>query len=545
MAQFAQLSQAWAGLRSLPRRIILSEGWSRRAFAFVAGALGALALPPFDFAPAMAIPLTTAVWLIDGAAAEGGSARRLGPLLSAASAGWWLGFGYFVAGLWWLGSAMLVEAEEFAWAIPLAVLGLPAALAFFPAAGFALARSLWSPGSTRVFALAAGLGASEWLRGHIFSGFPWNDFGMALAQAGPLGQSASLVGLHGLDLAAIVIFAAPATLIDRPRGLRDVANHAAQVAAALIVILLVFGSYRLATNPTAYVPGVKLRLMQPNLAQDAKFRPENGPAILRHYLALSDRSTGPATTGIADVTHLIWPESAFPYVVTREPEAFAAITRALQGKVLITGAARLDGDTDGRRGQLYNSIQVFQDGKIVDTYDKAHLVPFGEYLPMEAYLQPFGVTQLVPGTWDRGQRPRRLTAPGLPLMSPLVCYEAIFSGEAAPAGVGGKRPKALLNLTNDGWFGLTPGPYQHFAQARLRAIEEGLPLIRVANTGISAIVDAYGRVLDSLPLGEEGVIDGRLPEPAPQTLFSRQGDVGFAILLFLLAGVAFASRRSK
>jgi apolipoprotein N-acyltransferase len=541
MAETAQLSVAWAGLAALARRVILAEGWTRRAIAFGAGAIGALALPPFDFAPAMAVPLTTAVWLIDGAAAEG--ARRFGPLLSAAGAGWWLGFGYFVASLWWLGSAMLVEADEFAWAIPLAVLGLPALLAFFPALGFALSRLMWSPGPFRVFALAAGLGASEWLRGHMFTGFPWNDFGMALAQAGPLGQGAALVGLNGLDLAAIVIFAAPATLVDRPPGARSYANAAGRAAAALLVILLVYGVTRLATRPTEYVPGVKLRLMQPNLAQDAKFRPENGPDILRRYLALSDRATSPERTGVADITHLIWPESAFPYVVAHEPQALAAITHALQGKVLITGAARLEGDGAGRRGRLYNAIQVFENGKVVDFYDKAHLVPFGEYLPLEDWLRPFGVTQLVPGIWDRGEGARRLTAPGLPPMSPLVCYEAIFPGEVAPKNARGERAKLLLNLTNDGWFGRTPGPYQHFAQARLRAIEEGLPLIRVANTGVSAIVDPYGRLLESLPLGEEGVIDGRLPDAAPETLFARFGGLIFPSLLILLTGAALAGRR--
>lgn len=541
MADIAQLSQAWSGLAALPRRVILAEGWTRRALAFAAGACGALALPPFDFAPAMAIPLTTAVWLIDGASAQGGG-RSFGSLRAAAGAGWWLGFGYFVAGLWWLGAAMLVEADEFAWAIPLAVLGLPAALAFFTAFGFALSRLLWSPGAARVFALAAGLGAAEWLRGRMFTGFPWNDFGMALAQAGPLAQGVALVGLDGLDLAAILIFAAPATLVDGPPG-RSRANAAARIAAALLAGLLIFGAVRLATHPTQFVPGVKLRLMQPNLAQDAKFRPEAGPEILRHYLALSDQATGPERTGIADVTHLIWPESAFPYVIAREPQALAAITRALQGKVLITGAARLEGDGGGRRGRVYNSIQVFHNGALVDFYDKSHLVPFGEYLPLEDYLRPFGVTQLVPGIWDRGEGPRRLSAPGLPRLSPLVCYEAIFSGQAAPAGPDGQRAQVLLNLTNDGWFGRTPGPYQHFAQARLRAIEEGLPLIRVANTGISAIVDAYGRVLESLPLGEEGVIDGRLPAAAPQTPFARWGGALFPVLIGLVAAVAVAGAR--
>lgn len=541
MAQIAELTSARAGLSSLPQRVILADGWARRAIAFVAGAAGALALPPFDFAPAMAIPLTTAVWLIDGSAVQGGR-FSFAPVRSAAAAGWWLGFGYFLASLWWLGAAMLVEADQFAWAIPLAVLGLPAALAFFPAFGFALSRLLWSSGSLRVFALAAGLGASEWLRGHILTGFPWNDLGMALAQAGPIGQAASLVGLHGLDLVAIVVFAAPATILDRRRGQRLLSNAVAWTAVLLLFALSAYGALRLARSETEFVEGVKLRLMQPNLPQDAKFRPENGQGILRHYLALSDRATGPEHTGVSDVTHLIWPESAFPYVLSREPQALSAIARALQGKVLITGAARVEGDGGGKRGKIFNSIEVLQGGRILAFYDKMHLVPFGEYLPLEGLLRPLGVSHLVPGTWDQGQGPRTLAAPGLPLIAPLVCYEAVFPGEAATGDKAGKRPKLLLNLTNDGWFGKTPGPYQHFAQARLRAIEEGLPLVRVANTGVSAIVDPYGRIIDSLPLGEEGLIDGGLPKAIPAPLFAVRGTIVFPLLWALLLIAALAGR---
>lgn len=541
MAQIADLMSARAGLSSLPQRIILADGWTRRAIAFVSGAAGALALPPFDFAPAMAIPLTTAVWLIDGAAAQGG---RFGfaPIRAAAAAGWWLGFGYFLASLWWLGAAMLVEADQFAWAIPLAVIGLPAALAFFPAFGFALSRLLWSPGSLRIFALAAGLGASEWLRGHILTGFPWNDVGMALAQAGPIGQAAALVGLHGLDLVAIVIFAAPATIVDRRPGQRFLSNAAAWSATLLLFALSAYGALRLARSETEYVEGVKLRLMQPNLPQDAKFRPENGQDILRHYLALSDRATGPERTGVSDVTHLIWPESAFPYILSREPQALSAIAHALQGKVLITGAARIESDGGGKRGKIFNSVEVLQGGRILAFYDKMHLVPFGEYLPLEGLLRPLGVSHLVPGTWDQGQGPRTLAAPGLPLMAPLVCYEAVFPGEAAGGDRDGKRPQLLLNVTNDGWFGKTPGPYQHFAQARLRAIEEGLPLVRVANTGISAIVDPYGRIIDSLPLGEEGLIDGRLPKAIAEPLFAQRGTFVFPLLWALLLAAALVGR---
>ncbi len=512
---------------SLPQRIILSEGWARRAVAFCAGACGALALEPIGFAPAMAIPLTVAVWLVDGSAdapARAGAAS----LRSAASCGWWLGFGYFIAGLWWLGAAVLVEADQFAWALPLAVLGIPAGLALFTSLGFALARLLWSPGSARICALAVGLGGAEWLRGHILTGFPWNDVGLALASAPILAQAGSLIGLHGLDLAAILIFASPATLIDARCG--RFGSPAIILAGVLLAALAAYGAQRLSQGATGFVDGAKLRLMQPNLPQDTKFRPEAGDGILRRYLALSDQATAPTHTGVADVTHLIWPESAFPFVLSREPSALAAIARALQGKILITGAARAQ--EDHGRSKIFNAIEVVQGDRIVAFYDKTHLVPFGEYLPFSNLLRPLGLQHLVPGTWDAGEGPRRLIAPGLPPAGPLICYEAIFSGAAVEEGAA--RPQWLLNVTNDGWFGKTSGPYQHFAQARLRAIEEGLPLVRSANTGISAIVDPYGRVLQQLPLGVEGVIDGALPKPTPVTFFAKHEVALFPALWALL-----------
>ena len=533
---------------SFPERVILAEGWTRRAIAFCAGAVGALALAPVDFAPAMFVPLTAAVWLIDGSGATGRARFSPASLLSAAGAGWWLGFGYFLAGLWWLGAALLVEADQFAWALPLAVLGIPAGLALFTSLGFAAARALWSPGSGRVFALAFGLGGAEWLRGHILTGFPWNDFGMAFAGLLPLAQSAALVGLHGLDLVAVLVFAAPATLIDARPG-RRLRTPAVTLAVILVLVMAGFGALRLGAEKTEFVEGVKLRLMQPNLQQDAKFKAENGPEILRRYLALSDQATSPQHTGVADATHIIWPESAFPFVLAREPQALASIARLMRGKILITGAARSDetqGDErGGRRTRIFNSIEVVQGDKIIDFYDKIHLVPFGEYLPLDGLLRPLGVSHLVPGVWDRGAGPRRLSAPGLPPMAPLICYEAIFPGEALEREAADKRPQWLLNLTNDGWFGMTSGPYQHFAQARLRAIEEGLPLVRVANTGVSAIVDPYGRILNDLPLGVEGVLDGGLPKAAPATFFAKHVSWIFPALLGLtILGAGIGRRRA-
>jgi len=199
-------------LAALVEGVILAWGWRRRAIAFVSGAVGALALPPFSLFPLIAAPLTIAVWLIDGAHDRGERRPLIASLRAAFGTGWWMGFGYFVAGLWWVGSAFLVEADRFAWALPLGVVALPAALAFFPAAGFAMARLVWSPGPARVFALAFGLGLAEWARGLLFTGFPWNDLGMALGANLALAQIASLIGLHGLTFLTIAIFAAPATL---------------------------------------------------------------------------------------------------------------------------------------------------------------------------------------------------------------------------------------------------------------------------------------------------------------------------------------------
>jgi apolipoprotein N-acyltransferase len=289
--------------------------------------------------------------------------------------------------------------------------------------------------------------------------------------------------------------------------------------------------------------------MQPNLPQDAKFRPENRDAIMRHYLALSDRPTSPTSSGVADATHLIWPESAFPFLLHREPRALAQIAALLPaGTTLVTGAARLGEPLPGETGRrFYNSIQVVaEDGTIIGTYDKHHLVPFGEYFPhfLDAVLRGMGIRQFVqvPGGFAAGEHQGALAIPGLPAVAATVCYEAIFPGSVVPSG---PRPGLILNVTNDAWFGMTVGPYQHFAQARLRSVEEGLPLVRAANTGISAVIDPYGRVLASLPLGAEGVLDANLPGAIFPPIFTRFGQLLFAAMLLGCGGIAVASRRIR
>ena len=532
------------GLASLVEGVILSWGWRRRAIAFVSGAVGALALPPFSLFPLIAAPLTIAVWLIDGAHDRGERRPLIASLRAAFGAGWWMGFGYFVAGLWWVGSAFLVEADKFAWALPLGVVALPAALAFFPAAGFAIARLLWSPGPARVFALAFGLGLAEWARGLLFTGFPWNDLGMALGANLALAQIASFIGLHGLTFLTIAIFAAPATLWRVSESRLNLAPAA--VAALALALIAAFGEFRLTAPASASLPGVKLRLIQPNVGQDASFAPENKEAILRRYFDLSERATAPDRSGVQDVTHLIWPESAFPFILSRDPRALGDIADFLRGgATLITGAARLEDGGSGRP-RYYNSIEIVdRNGLSPQRYDKQHLVPFGEYMPFGGLLEKAHVTQFVdiPGGFEPGSGRRVLEVPGLPDAMPLICYEAIFPIEIGDLVSGAERPRWLFNVTDDAWFGQTPGPYQHFAQARLRAIELGVPLVRDANSGISAVVDGLGREIVAAPLGAEGVLDAELPEALAPTWQSRLGSIGAALIGLAFLAVALAGKR--
>ncbi len=530
-------------LGSLIEGVILSSGWRKRAIAFISGAAGALALPPLALFALVAVPLTIAVWLIDGAQDSARGRPLIASLSAAFGAGWWMGFGYFLAGLWWVGSALLVDGDKFGWALPLAVVALPAALAVFPAAGYAVARLLWSPGPLRIFALAFGLGMAEWARGLLFTGFPWNDLGMVLGVNLALAQTASLVGLHGLTFLTIAIFAAPATLW---RVSESRLNLTPTIVAALALALMAaFGALRLMSPPSPTVPGVKLRLIQPNIAQDdASFRPENKQAILRRYFDLSERATSPDRSGVRDVTHLIWPESAFPFILSRDPQALSEIVDFLgSGATLITGAARRE---DGSPPRYFNSIEIVGRGGLsAQRYDKQHLVPFGEYMPFASLLERAHISQLVdiPGGFEPGSGRRILRVPGLPAAMPLICYEAIFPIELGDLMSGADRPTWLLNVTDDAWFGLTPGPYQHFAQARLRAIELGAPLVRDANSGISAVLDGFGREIAVAPLGAEGVLDAELPEALAPTLQYHLGSVGATLIGMAFLAAALTGKR--
>jgi apolipoprotein N-acyltransferase len=524
-------------LRGFGLAIILSWGWKRAAIALVAGALSALAMAPFNAWPILFLTFPVAVWLIDGV-----GAGRLRGVPAAALTGWWFGLGYFVPGLYWLGYAFLVDASTFAWLMPFGVLGLPAYLALFTAFGFALARLFWTKDASRVIALAVSLTAGEWLRGHVLTGFPWNAFGYALTEPLALAQTASLIGLWGLTFLSVAIFASPAALIDgSSRGRRPWIAPA--MALSLLLAMGIFGAVRLARHPTAMVANVKLRIMQPDLQQDVKFNYAAKAEVMHKYLTLSDRASGPQSTGVRDTSILIWPESAFPFFLTREADAMAQIAGLLpEGTVLITGSVRAPDLPAGVRiTRAYNSIYVIDhDGSVLSVYDKLHLVPFGEYLPFQDWMEKLGFEQLtkVQGGFIPGLQRRALEIPHAPRALPLICYEAIFPGNV---GARDDRPGWIVNLTNDGWFGISTGPYQHLQQARLRAIEEGLPLVRAANTGISAVIDPMGRIVARLGLGIEGVLDSPLPSAIAPTVYARSGDIPAAIII--AAAVIFVIRR--
>lgn len=527
-------------LASWQQAVMSARGWRRAGIAYFAGALAELAMAPFFASPVLLVSLPVLVWLIDDAAGRPGGA--LSRLKAAASAGWWFGFGYFLPGLFWIGEAFLVEADKFGWLLPFAVTLMPAGLALFWAAAAAVAAFLWRKGFARILVLALALGLFEWLRGHVLTGFPWNVIGYALTWPLVMMQSAGLLGIYGLTLLAVPMFAAPLVLAaEAPRG--SIARGAlvgASIALVPLALLLVYGALRLALAPEGTVEGVRLRIVQPSVPQREKWRPDKQAAIFQDHLDLSARDASGRRDDLAGVTHVIWPEAAMPFLPLEHPEALAAIADLLpDGAILLTGALRREGqgtsDVAAGPRRAFNSLMVFDGAGALDAvYDKTHLVPFGEYLPWQATLEAIGLEQLtrMRGGFSEGVEPRPiLDAPGLPPVGGLICYEAIFPGVGVASAA---RPGVLINVTNDGWFGNTTGPRQHFHQARVRAVEEGVPLIRAANNGISAVIGASGEIKAFLGINEKGVLDAALPASRAAPLYARIGD-----LSFLLVGLIF------
>jgi apolipoprotein N-acyltransferase len=513
-ASFVSIATWVAGLR----------GARRALFAVVLGAISVLAFAPVHAWPILFVSFGGLVWLLDGCHA---AHTQLGDRLKCASLiGFWFGFGYFLAGLYWVAEAFLVEPWRHGWLIPFVMAALPAGMALFFVAATAFAILLWLPGLGRVFALALGFGLAEYARGHVLTGLPWNLVGYGLLGPLPMMQLASLFGVYALSLLAVLLFASPAAITALDGSNLQSGKGGVALAAVLLLLLgvgYVWGERRLAHAEQAST-GIRLRIVQADIDQAAKWRPENSAEIFADYLDLTN--SGGTQTPLNAVNIVIWPETAVPFLLADTPDALEAIGAALPRKTsLVVGSARLVENRDGQGisgpARIYNSLLVIDDqGRVVSSYDKMHLVPFGEYLPFQDFMEGLGIMQLtgVRGGFSSGAGPRLLSIPGAPPASPLICYEIIFPDDVTESSA---RPGWLLNVTNDAWFGSSAGPYQHFHQARVRAVEQGLPVARAANTGISALIDPYGRILAEINLGEKGVIDVDLPKVGPPTLYVR------------------------
>lgn len=519
-------------MERLAGKVILLWGWQRALTAFAAGALAVLAQAPFDLFAVCFVSFPILVWLLDSAVGEpsAGFLRRLGPSFAT---GWWFGFGYFVAGLWWVGNALLVEAENFAWALPLAIVALPAGLALFYGLAAALARLLWSDGIGRIAAVAFGFGVAEWLRAVVLTGFPWNAIGYAAMPVPVLMQSVSVVGLFGMNALAVFVFSMPALLVGR-QHLRTGVIVALLLAAAHIG----FGYARLAPADDSAGATLAVRIVQPSIDQAEKWDASARDRVFKTYLDLSKR---PVEQAGRRPDLVVWPETALPFLLSERPDALAALGDMLEEKqVLLAGAVRAEGNPSSPAARFYNSvIAINSSGEIFDAGDKTHLVPFGEYLPFEGYLSRLGFRKIVafPESFTAGGSRRPITLPSGSRVLPLICYEIIFPGETGSSASGADL---IVNVTNDAWYGDTPGPYQHFRQAQVRAVETGLPLVRAGNNGISAVVDAHGRIVDAFALNAVGALDVVMPLKRTAVVSARVRRANGILVIVLFAAVAGA-----
>ncbi|MGD9979144.1 MAG: apolipoprotein N-acyltransferase [Hyphomonadaceae bacterium] len=502
--------------------------------AVASGALATLGHAPFQLTLAFIAAVVVVVWLLDVSA---GQQRRL---RSAFSIGWFFGLGHFATGLYWVSAAFNVDSDAWGpiWGVP-ATLALAAGLALFSGLGAVLAMLLWTRDARRIAAFTIGMFASEWLRGHVLTGFPWLLPGYVWAPGEPISQLASLIGIYGLTLLTLLIAATPAAIAD---GGQSAGRRFAPVlmAALLVGMGWGWGAQRIAGAPVD-PPGAQpvVRVADSGLGQAEKWqtRPDQEWRVLQRYL---DASGAPSDDNATTI--LIWPEGAIPVVnffMLEQPDFMAALGRGLGDRALIVGLTRRELQPEGLA--YFNSAAVVDgvnsEARLGQTYDKNHLVPFGEYIPFWSLVSNFNIAPLqrIGAGFEAGPPPTRLVIPGAPPAVVLICYEAIFPG-MIPHGE--ERPGWIVMVTNDAWFGGGSGPYQHYAMARYRAIEEGLPVARAASGGVSAIVDAFGREVASTD-GRALYAEAQLPPALPQTIWVQGGSILLAALFVLILAVRF------
>ena len=515
----------------LQQRLFHASGKVQALVLVILGALASTAFPPIHMIILLFPAFVALFWLVDAAVTFKGAFR----------VGWLFGVGHFASGFYWVGHAFLVDAARYGWMAPFAVLGLAMGLALFAGLVAVVSKYVFKKMQVGVYGrtviLAVVWISVEWVRGWVLTGFPWNQIGSVWANFDIMMQFASVGGVLGLGLVTLIAALLPAGLAYTKEP--ESRKYLPIVGFALLICVAGFGAVRLSGVKTDVVNAVKLRLVQPNIPQHLKWKPDLRLGHMRSLIKLSAQRF----EGIPPPTHIIWPETAVPYNLQHDFNLLNALGKTAPiGGALITGAPRSSGPK-AIKPEYWNSLlAILPGGKIDAIYDKIHLVPFGEYVPWRSVLK---FTKLTEGRSDfsMGQLPRTLKVTGLPAFAPLICYEAIFANEVGTLGI---QPRWLLNITNDAWFGQSSAPYQHLAAVRFRSIEMGLPLARVANTGISAMIDPYGRILAQLALDSEGVLDVDLPKALKsQTLYGRFGDAIVALMMIVCVGFAAVGRGHK
>ena len=492
------------------------------ALAAVLGLLTATGQAPLGWSWLALVALAAAIFHLS----------RLESWRSAAWHGWSFGTCYFVGALFWIVEPFLVDIGRHGWMAPFALVFMAGGLALFWAAAAGLSARMGRSPALRAGWLVVTLTGAEVVRSFIFTGFPWALIGHIWIGA-PQMQAAALVGAHGLTLLTLAAASVPAIFGER-RVLIGVF-----AGAALAALPGIYGQFRVPAAPAAALePPVTVRLVQPNAPQHLKWDPDLAPVFYDRQLALTSAAPAP---GAPRPDIVIWPETAIPWLLEYAQPAFDEMALAANGAQVVLGLQRRSPD-----GAWFNSLVVVgADAQPVAVYDKHHLVPFGEYMPLMwvfARMGVFGLATNETGGYTAGPGPQLLDLGAAGRALPLICYEAIFPNDIARAP---GRADWLLQITNDAWFGEIAGPWQHMAQARLRAVEQGLPMLRAANTGISAAIDPYGRVTAEIPLGEAGMIDTPLAAALPVTVYARLGDLPVLILIGIIASLlAVMSRRA-
>lgn len=498
----------------------------RLVLVFLSGGICAFALPPFAqlYAFVLGFGLFT-VFL-----------SKVQSSRAAFFIGWLFGLGYFVFGLNWIGNALLVEGNDFWWVWPLAVIALPIALSIFTGLATMLADRFFNLNKVSGFiALCAFMSFFEYLRGHLFTGFPWNIYGHIWIDTLPIAQSLAVIGSYGLTFLTLLWMGAPAFIMIKKRPLNFTLGT---VLFFSFIITFSLGWQRLNDNPTQYRDDLNIQIVQPNIAQADKWDNKLIATNFEKHTSLSVPQEGITPKP----TYVIWPETALGPNMVNSFAVKQRIQSLLENhapdSVLLTGTMSIGFDTDNSL-QYFNNITAYNaQGRLQHLYNKSHLVPFGEYIPFQNIIPLKPIAEF--SGFEKGDGPITTTVNGRSFFSPFICYEVIFPGKVAPTN--GQRPDWLLNVTNDAWYGLSAGPHQHFAQSRMRSIEEGLPLVRSANTGISGLIDSMGRVLAHHNLMTSGLIVSSLPQAGNPTLYSFWRDIPFFIVMGFILLFSIISR---